>query len=474
MSSSKAKEPAQEGSSTHGPQGIKKSKPKKKSIAEVRAEREAIKEKIRIGEENLQKANGGEAMDIDQINAELDINRSTLQALDEEGDTPMPEEAGNGASADSTPDVIITRSQGNNEPDIKQEDQEAGIALTSIEAHGDVEDLVGPDDILDQDTTTDGKPIGWRPGGRGRDMVMVEWGPPNARVYKEISMKYCPPPFSKDSLPCLSDERVGDQKHKGVYEYGRGNRPILQGVAFAYPSTEEHPEKFLHPDTKGKRYVPGSYLIKWTEGSGMSFRTWETRTTVRRIWGGSPKRADLAILEGFLKAQTRYNEWKKGQRGSEDRSPTPNSTLQAPLVTPSPSPQSITTPSAATTSLTVPTPSPGPAQSVPTAQPVTAQVGATEQPVPGATQQPVPGATQQPVPGPTQLPTPGATPQPTTEITSPPEKKQVTDQEKETEARRAFMAVMFDGMGVEGKPTESQQIKVAMLWAQKKIEILTN
>ncbi|KAL8795917.1 MAG: hypothetical protein Q9195_001661 [Heterodermia aff. obscurata] len=383
MSFSKAKESISKRSSTLDPQGIKKSKPKKKSIAEVRAKREAIKEKIRIDEENLKKANGGGAMNIDEINVELNINRSTLQALNEEGDTSMSEEAGNDASADSTSDVIITHSQSNNESDIKQENQKADIAMTSIETYDDEDlaDLVKPDDILDQDTTTDEKLIGWRSGGRERDMIVVD---------------------------------------------------------------------------------------------GMSFRTWETRTTVRRIWGDSLKRADLAILEGFLKAQTRYNEWKKGQRDSKDRSSTPNSTLQAPLVTFSSSPQSITTSSAATTSLTVPTSFSRSAQSVSAAQSVTAQAGATEQSVSEATQQPVPGATQQSVSEPTQLPTSGATPQLTTEITFQSEKKQVTDQEKEIEARRAFMAVMFDGMSVEEKSTKSQQIKVAMLWAQKKIEIFTN
>ena len=459
MSSSKAKDSALPGGSANGPQGVKKSKPKK-SIADIRAEREAIAEKIRVGEENLKKAQGGESMDIDQINAELEIHKSTLQALDEEGDTLMPDGANNGDSATSTPDVIVTHSQGNNEPDIKQEDQDAGIAMTSIEAHRDEDlaDLVGPDDILDQDTTTDGQPIGWRTGGRGRDMVLVQWGPPNARIYKEISMNYCPPSYGKHNLPCLTNDRVGDQKHDGVYEYGRGNKPILQGIAFAYPSTEEHPEKFLHPDTKGKRYIPGSYLIKWTEGSGMSFRTWETRTTVRRVWGGNPKRADLAILEGFLKAQTRYNEWKQGQRGSKDQSPTPDPKLQAPLITPSPSPQSIPTPSAASTSLAVPTPSPAPSQSVPAAQPASTKPGTMQQPTSGATQQP----------------TPEATPQPATEAASQPVKKQVTDQEKEIQARRAFMAVMFDSMGVQEAPTEDQVEKVATKWAQKRIEILTS
>ena len=470
MSSSKAKDSALAGSSALGPQGIKKSKSKpKKTIAEVRAEREALEEKIRINEGKLKKAESGgaqdgEAMDIDEIKTELKIYRSTLLTLNESGDTLVPEDgdegANNGDSASSgTPDIIVTHSQGNNQPYIKQEDQETGIPLTSIEAHldEDLADLVGPDDILDQDDLTGGEPICWRPGGRGRDMVLVQWGPPNARVYKEISMKYCPPAYGKHNLSCLTDDRVGDKKTRGVYDYGRGNRPILQGVAFAYPATEEHPEKFLHPDTKGKRYIPGSYLIKWTEGSGMSFRTWETRTTVRRVWGGSPKRADLAILEGFLKAQTRYNEWKQGEEGSEDRSRAQDSKLQAHLVTPSPSPQSVPMPSVASSSLAVPTPSPAPSQSGPVAQ----------------SKQKQPGAAQQPPPGVVQLPTPEATPQPETEATSQ-SKKQVTDQDKETEARHAFMAIMFDIMGVQGKPTEAQQIKVAMQWAQKKVEVLTS
>ena len=459
MSSSKAKDSALTGGSANGPQKVKKSKPKK-SIADIRAEREAIAEKIRVGEENLKKAQDGESMNIDQINAELEIHKSTLQALNEEEDTLMPDEVNNGDSVTSISDVIVTHSQSNNESDIKQKNQDAEIAITSIETHRDEDfaDLVRPDDILNQDTTTDEQPIEWRIGGRGRDMILIQWESSNARIYKEISMNYCPPSYDKHNFSCLTNDRVENQKHDDVYEYGRDNKSILQNIAFAYFSTEEHSEKFLHSDTKEKRYISDSYLIKWTEDSEMLFRTWKTRITVRRVWSGNFKRVDLAILKDFLKAQIRYNEWKQDQRGSKDQSPTPDPKLQAPLITFSPSPQSIPTPSAASTSLTVSTPSPAPSQSVPAAQPASTKPETMQQPTSEATQQPTSEATSQSA----------------TETASQPVKKQVTDQEKKIQARRAFMAVMFDNMKVQEASTENQVEKVATKWAQKRIEILTS
>ena len=237
---------------------------------------------------------------------------------------------------------------------------------TEVGADGFV-NLVAPDDQTDG-SFVDGEVIGYRPGGRGSTMVVVKNGPRNAPIYKEIPAAQAPASFSKEHSVCLTDERVGEKKSHGVYEYRREHCKMLQGVAIAYPNDEKSPEKFLHPASKGKRYPAGSYAILWQK-DGQQFRTWETRTTFRRVWPGDNKVADMAIYNAFTIAMKRYQEVVDGTRNPEDRSPTADPALKAPVVSPSatpePSSQSTSESSTAKPSGTLPSPSPTPSPSNP-------------------------------------------------------------------------------------------------------------
>ena len=93
-------------------QEIKKSKSKKinkkKTILKIRAKRKVVAKKIRIEKKNLKKAQDNKIMNINQINVELKINKSTFQALNDEKNTFMSKKINNVIFINNISDVIIT------------------------------------------------------------------------------------------------------------------------------------------------------------------------------------------------------------------------------------------------------------------------------------------------------------------------------------------------------------------------------
>lgn len=59
--------------------------------------------------------------------------------------------------------------------------------------------------------------------------------------------------------------------------------------------------------------------VVWTDNT----KTWETRTTVRRLFGPGNKAGDKKILENAYLTIGRYAEVKRGERPALSRSPTP-------------------------------------------------------------------------------------------------------------------------------------------------------
>ena len=484
MSSSQPKTKPVEGVSANGPrhkEGIVKTKRKKKVDVEAEARKQVVREKIKKHEKQIKRLENGDdemqSVEMTDLQAQLQAQKDALKLLDEEGDTAMDEadeDVDDNVAADGGPEIIVTGALNNtgalntNEPFIKQEEN-SPVKSVKINNFDMVEDLVAQDDALGDDPLSDGEIIEWRPGGRGRNMVLVQWGPPTARIYKEVPEPYAPPGFDKNNCDCLADQRLEDRKQKGLYFVTKYDKPVLQGVAFAYSSSDEHPERLLHPDTKPKRYIPGSYKIRWTKGSS-SVTSWETRTTLRRVWGSNPRRADLAIWEAFTKAQGRYSEWKQKQGPSVTSSLSPQPAAQ-------PAPGDTSQPAVQPASGTTQKPAqqltagaiPPPAQDMtagakpPPAQQLTA--GATPPPV----QQLTPGATPQPV----QQLTPEATPQPAGKkplASAPTEKPKVLTKEQEKIARLAFTDSIFDMY--DGKPTKKQREEAALDWAKYKLKMM--
>jgi hypothetical protein len=52
--------------------------------------------------------------------------------------------------------------------------------------------------------------------------------------------------------------------------------------------------------------------------------SWETRTTVRRLWGRDPNAGDKAIFLTAKANDQRYTQWLNSQREARDTSATPD------------------------------------------------------------------------------------------------------------------------------------------------------
>ena len=438
--------------------GVKKNKAPTR--ADNKVKNAAKKQEIQKKKEELQKQltdleasrsaisddpnNDDDAMDIDseikslqgqltELNEEdeaimRDVHDNGTQEQDPETNTGGMTDASEQTTLNSQSDDVVTSVEGNGDG---ENVATQASSETDVRPDGFV-NLVAPDDQTDG-SFVDGEVIGYRPGGRGSTMVVVKNGPRNAPIYKEIPAAQAPASFSKDDSVCLTDERVGEKKTHGVYEYRREHCKMLQGVAIAYPNDEKFPEKLLHPASKGKRYPAGSYAI-WWQKDGKEFRTWETRTTFRRVWPGDNKVADMAIYNAFTIAMKRYQEVVDGTRRPEDRSPTADPALNAPVVSPSstpkPSSQAEIGSSTGDSSGTLPTPSPTPPSSDPQAD---------RRPA-------VPLATSNNTP--------------------------LSASDKEKILKKEFMDTMKVMMGIEGRATPDDAAEIAAQWTIKKAEIM--
>ena len=107
----------------------------------------------------------------------------------------------------------------------------------------------------------------------------------------------------------------------------------LQGVAIHFDSDNLKisgltwldlidPERYSSDDRL--RFPNAICKVKWADGTKPSF---ETRTTIRRLWSKSKGAGDQALFMVGKENQRRYDEWKSGQRAGEDKSPTPDSAI---------------------------------------------------------------------------------------------------------------------------------------------------
>ena len=447
------------------PEAKKKRAEEKKSVQEKIQE---FQEKKRRKSENPD----DEELELMDIDEQLTALQQTLAELDSEGDIIIDEnklgttgdnsEGSSSSGSASVPDVVITGGQGTDDHEIKREDT-PGYPLRDDD-NRELGDLIGPDEIQGDSPSAGGKIVGWRVGGRGKIMVVVQWGPKNSAIYREVPESEAPSGFDRNETTCLNDwaQRLGEQKLQGKYEFDNSHRPVLQGVAIAYPPDMEHPQALLTPEGKGQRYTPGSYLIRWTR-DGESFYSWETRTTVRRIWKGGNARADKAIHDAFVMSQRNYKAWKDGKRSEADRSPTPDPGLQAPSVTPEATPE--------------PTSTAIPQNNSPSAAPSTSAQPTAPQPASGTIPTGQPASTAGPAAAAAGIPTPAATPEPSGQPQPSAEAAPATTSNESAEAaeekaREAFTKMMFQVLGVKGTPKIEQATEIAIQWAQNKSKVL--
>ena len=181
---------------------------------------------------------------------------------------------------------------------------------------------------------TDGKVVGWRISGWGKQAV-VQYGPRNAALYKLLPTSRAPD-FDETAVPCITKHRPGEEKDPSTKKWIRTQKDVaaLQGVAIYFDSDNPKnseltwldlidPERISEDDRL--RYPNSICRVKWVDGTEPSF---ETRTTIRRLWSKSKSAGDQALFMVGKENQRRYDEWKSGQRAEEDRSPTPDPAIR--------------------------------------------------------------------------------------------------------------------------------------------------
>lgn len=177
---------------------------------------------------------------------------------------------------------------------------------------------------------TDGKVISWRKIGWGRQ-ALVQYGPRNAALYKLLPASSAPD-FDETAIPCMSDHRPGEEKDPETGKWKRTQKDVaaLQGVAVHFDSDNPKnsgltwldlldPER--HNNDEKLRYTNAVCKVRWADGTEPSF---ETRTTIRRLWSKSKGAGDQALYMVGKENQRRYTEWKSGQLAREDKSPPPD------------------------------------------------------------------------------------------------------------------------------------------------------
>jgi hypothetical protein len=167
-------------------------------------------------------------------------------------------------------------------------------------------------------------------------------GPKNSaryRLYKSRDMLDFDEPDAQD----LKEDRYGEVKSGKRFTFGKEHQPKICGVSWEvdpkiledYPAYFPDEVSLVKPkrgtnfpiigkdscgDDKRMPVVDCIIKIQWFIHDVYVY-SWETRQTVRRLWGG--ERADNGIYTAAKTQEEKYMEWKLGHRLGKDQSPTP-------------------------------------------------------------------------------------------------------------------------------------------------------
>jgi hypothetical protein len=173
---------------------------------------------------------------------------------------------------------------------------------------------------------------------KAKKYVLAE-GPKNSTRYSLLNSKDVPE-FDDHTAPNLHDSRYGELRAGKDYKYNKAHAKSIQGVAWHVDRQvmdtykKDFPEEvdLLKPKkslpvigetSKGvirMAVVDCVIKIKWLIG-GEFVSSWETRGTVRRIWGHD--KGDLAIYEAAKNQEDKFWLWKTGKREGRSQSQTP-------------------------------------------------------------------------------------------------------------------------------------------------------
>lgn len=147
-------------------------------------------------------------------------------------------------------------------------------------------------------------------GKTKKDLYINGYGRKHARIYKIEDQ----PRFNcnEDELPVINDFNVqlGMRKNKaGQFIYTKRHIVDVYGVAFEDDvQNGVYGPDVLDPAEKGdQRWSPMYVWIAWRDPDDPKVvtRTWETRTTARRLWRG---KADMMLYLAAWEADKRYND----------------------------------------------------------------------------------------------------------------------------------------------------------------------
>ena len=162
--------------------------------------------------------------------------------------------------------------------------------------------------------------VGWayRP-----DVEIVRKGPPNAPIYEWHSGTV--DESEKTEALNIRQHRRGDEKHNGQWVWKRDQVRGMLGICWNKRGVFDPDDPFgldlIDIEKLPEDEALPSTLIQtvWSDG----VKTWETRTSFRRLWSSNPRRTDEQILANACYLVHRHNEWKSGKREALNRSPTP-------------------------------------------------------------------------------------------------------------------------------------------------------
>ncbi|KAK7937520.1 uncharacterized protein PG986_014388 [Apiospora aurea] len=257
--------------------------------------------------------------------------------------TPLNSGNGEPVQPGTKPNIVVTDNDDSKPP--SHEDPEDVADLADVLAQLGVGNSYVDDSGLEA--------VGWTTGGMGQKQIILRDGPPNAARYRVMPQNQFPTTITQDKKMNLRNYRPGEEKVDGEWVVKKGTPLTIQGVAWIYPNNHDCPIQLLNPDNwpiangknAGTKRSPFTLIRVKLETETGFVRSWETRSTVRRILGNArttlskdlvigesvlvPKAqtigiADAAIIIGAKFCEIRYGEWVKKERRSLDRSPSPN------------------------------------------------------------------------------------------------------------------------------------------------------
>lgn len=178
--------------------------------------------------------------------------------------------------------------------------------------------------------TTDSAVVAWKPGGGRRgDTVIKRYGPKSHPIFR---IENAFEGFDPTIIPDITEPnyRIGELKTNRTWSYDYKHVDGIVAVAFK-PKDDEEPLDTIDPAWYAKnpkaRYAETQVLIQWKEIDGWppKPRTWETRTTARRVcpMRGKKGEADKMFFERAKQCEVRHAIWLGDKSKGRDSTMTP-------------------------------------------------------------------------------------------------------------------------------------------------------